>query len=155
MLAFFRLMAHLPLALLRAGGAVLGLAVFLSSSGYRSKLLANLRQAGLDQRLRWRCAVQAGQTIGELPFVWFAPAARLLSRVRCDDLGVLEQACGEGHGVLLLSPHFGSFEVAARYLSHKGPMTVLFKPPKQKSVSRLLQAARNQGAMRSAPTNLS
>lgn len=155
MTTLFRLLARLPLALLRAGGAMLGLAAFLASPGYRSKIDANLQRAGLDRRLRWACARQAGVTIGELPFVWFGPLAQVVARVRCDDLVMFDQARNEGRGVLVLTPHLGSFEVAARYLSAKAPMTVLFKPPKQAPLARLLQAARNQGGLRSVPTNLS
>jgi KDO2-lipid IV(A) lauroyltransferase len=155
MITLFRLLARLPLTLLRASGALLGLAVFVASPAYRAKIDANLSRAGLDRRLRWACARQAGVTIGELPFVWFAPLADVVARVRCDDLAMFEQARNEGRGVLVLTPHLGSFEAAARYLSDKSPITVLFKPPKQAPLASLLQAARNQGALRSAPTNLS
>ncbi|MGA0708946.1 MAG: hypothetical protein ACO3Q7_12810 [Steroidobacteraceae bacterium] len=113
MITLFRLLVRLPLALLRAGGVMLGLAAFLASPGYRSKIDANLQRAGLDRRLRWACARQAGVTIGELPFVWFGPLAQVVARVRCDDLAMFEQARNEGRGVLVLTPHLGSFEVAA------------------------------------------
>lgn len=67
MLRSFQLLARLPLALLQALGAALGLLVYLLSAGYRRKLLRNLSIAGLPASLRWSCASHAGRMVGELP----------------------------------------------------------------------------------------
>lgn len=154
MTVFFRLLARLPLGLLQALGAAAGLLVFCASATYRARIAANLRRAGLPGGLRWRCAVQAGRMIGELPWVWFRPGSDVARRVRCDDLAVFDAVEREGRGVLFLTPHLGAFEVAARYYAERAPITVLFKPPKQASLGGLLAAARNGGSMRSAPTTL-
>ena len=151
----FRILARFPLGLLQGAGALMGLVAFVSSASYRAKIDANLRRAGLPAKMRWVCALQSGCTIGELPFVWFGGTDRLLSKVRSDDLAVFEQACESGRGVLMLTPHLGAFEVAARYLAARAPITVLFKPPRQRPLVALLSAARNQESMRSVPTNLS
>lgn len=154
MLGLFRLLALLPLALLQRGGALLGVAVYLASGGYRRKLLANLATAGLPRRLRWRCAAHAGRMVGELPWVWFRPRAELAARVHCDDLAVLDEAERAGRGVLFVTPHLGAFEVTARWYATRAPITVLFKPPKQPALARVLAAARNADGMQSAPTTL-
>lgn len=151
---FFRLLSRFPLGALQAAGALLGLAVYLLSPTYRARLVANLRSAGLPSRLRWRCAAQAGRMVGELPWVWFRPLGEVAARVRCDDLAVLDEAERAGRGVLFLTPHLGSFEVTARYYAARAPITVLFKPPRQPALAGLLAAARNAGAMRSAPTSM-
>ena len=152
--ALFRLLARLPLGLLQFAGAGLGLLAYLLSASYREKILANLGRAGLSRGLRWACARQAGAMVGELPFVWFRDAGELRARVRTDDLRVLESAREEGRGVLFLTPHLGAFEMTARWHAGFAPITVMFKPPRQRALSRLLEAARNQGAMRSVPTSL-
>lgn len=154
MTAFFRLLSRFPLGALQTIGALLGLVVYLLSPTYRARLVANLRSAGLSPRLRWRCAAQAGRMVGELPWVWFRPLHEVVSRVRCDDLTVLDDAERAGRGVLFLTPHLGSFEVTARYYAARAPITVLFKPPRQAALAGLLAAARNDGGMRSAPTSL-
>lgn len=154
MTELFRLLSRFPLGALQAAGALLGLVVHLLSPTYRARLLANLRAAGLPARLRWRCAAQAGRMVGELPWVWFRPLREVAARVRCDDLAVLDEAERDGRGVLFLTPHLGSFEVTARYYAARAPITVLFKPPRQAALARLLAAARNDGGMRSAPTSL-
>lgn len=154
MLGLFRLLSLLPLGVLQAAGALLGMLVYLGSAGYRRRLLTNLAGAGLPSALAWPCARQAGRMVGELPWIWFRPAARVLARVACDDIAVLEAAERKGRGVLFLTPHLGAFEVTARYYAARAPITVLFKPPKQAALAGLLAAARNAGAMRSAPTTL-
>lgn len=154
MLGTFRLLSRLPLGALQAAGALLGLAVYLLSPTYRARIRANLARAGLPAGLRWRCAQQAGRMVGELPWVWFRPLPQLVDRVACDDLCVLEAAEREGRGVLFLTPHLGAFEVTARWYATRAPITVLFKPPKQAPLAALLAAARNAGAMRSAPATL-
>ena len=154
MVKLFRLLALLPLGLMQTVGAGLGLLVFAVSRSYRGKIAANLELAGLPGALRARAAAQAGRMVGELPFVWFASLERLLARVRCDEAEVFADAAREGKGVLILTPHLGSFEMAARWCASRFAITVLFKPPKQAALGRLLAAARNQGAMRSVPTSL-
>ena len=155
MLALFRLLSRLPLGLLQAAGAAFGVLVYLCSPSYRAKLDANLAQAGLARSLRWSCARHAGRMIAELPFVWFRPLRAIVARVRTEGLPVLEATAREGGGVLYLTPHLGTFEVCARYLSERGPITVMFKPPKQAPIERLMAAARNAGAMKAVPANLS
>jgi KDO2-lipid IV(A) lauroyltransferase len=154
MLRSFRLLARLPLGLLQALGAGLGLLVYLVSPAYRRKLLRNLEIAGLPRELRWSCARHAGRMVGELPWIWFRPRAALARRVRCDDQPVLEAAEREGRGVLFMTPHLGAFEVAARWYATRAPITVLFKPPRQAALAQVLAAARNADDMQSAPTTL-
>jgi KDO2-lipid IV(A) lauroyltransferase len=154
MLALFRFLARWPLGLLQFAGAGVGLLVYLASPSYRGKLLANLARAGLPRSLRWACAKQAGAMVGELPFVWFRDPGELAGRVSCDDVQVIDSAIRERRGILFLTPHIGAFEMTARYFSTRFPIVVLFKPPRQAALARLLAAARNQDAMRSVPTNL-
>lgn len=151
----FRFLARLPLGLMQRVGAALGLLAYLASRSYRAKLLANLARAGLPPSLGSACALHAGRMVGELPFVWFRPLAQSAARVRCEEVAVFDDARREGRGVLLLTPHLGSFEMAARYFASRSPITVLFKPPKQAPLARLLAAGRDQEPMRSVPTNLS
>ncbi len=154
MLRIFRLLARLPLPLLHAVGALLGLLVYLGSAGYRRKLLANLAVAGLPRALRWSCARHAGRMVAELPWIWFRPRRCVAQRVHCDDLAVIEAAEREGRGVLFMTPHLGAFEVTARWYALRAPITVLYKPPKQAALAGVLAAARDADGMRPAPATL-
>ncbi len=154
MVRLFRLFARLPLGMMQSLGAAFGRLAGVLSPSYRRKIEANLARAGLAPRLLGECAAEAGRMVGELPFVWFAPAEEVLARLRCDDAQVYDAAIAEGKGAIVLTPHFGCFEVAARWCAARAPLTVLFKPPKLALLAGLMQTARNQGAMRSQPTTL-
>lgn len=155
MTGLFRLLSLLPLGMLQALGGLLGLAVFAASPTFRRRTASNLRRAGLSDGLRWRCAMQAGRMLGELPWIWFRDGAGVAARVQCADLAVLEAAEREGRGVVFLTPHLGAFEVTARFYAARAPITVLFRPPRQPALAALLEAARNRDRMRAAPATLS
>ena len=161
MLRLFRIVARLPLAWLQVLGAVAGRAAFTLSGGYRRKILGNLTQAGYPvdgpegRRLQREVARHTGRMIGELPYVWFRPLARVLGEVRCDDHHVFEEAEQAGRGILFLTPHLGAFEITAKYYASRRPVTVLFKPPRQSALRPVLEAARNYPGLSSAPANLS
>ncbi len=144
----------MPLGLLQSLGALFGRLIGLLSASYRSKLAANLAQAGYGGALFAAAAAHAGRMAGELPWVWFRSRQALLARVRCDDLAVLDAAEREGRGILFLTPHLGSWEVTARWYACRAPITVLFKPAKRAALNTVLLAARNQPGMQSVPTTM-
>lgn len=153
-LASVRALGRLPLSWLRSLGGCLGWIAYVASPGYRRKLRHNLARAGLDSmRLRWRSAAEAGRTMAELPYVWSRSLAEVAARVACDDadLRVLEQASAGGRGVLFVTPHLGSFDVAARWYATRAPITVLFKPPRKPWLRPLVAYARSRDAMQAVP----
>ena len=150
-----RRLGRLPLGMLRGVGAALGLAAYLLAPGYRRKIRANLHRAGYPSRREaWRAAAEAGRMAGELPFIWTRGPAAIARWIACDDLATLEAAEAGGHGVVFLTPHLGAFEVTARFLAQRAPITVLFKPPTKPWLRPLLEFSRNTGAMRAVPATL-
>lgn len=151
-LTTLRCLGGLPLPILRALGAWLGWITYAASPGYRRKVRNNLRRAGLDSTsMRWRVAGEAGRMLGELPFVWSRTLKSIAERVACDDGHVLDEAESAGRGVLFVTPHLGSFDVAARWYATRAPITVLFRPPRKPWLRPLVAFARNRGAMRAVP----
>ncbi|UCE30769.1 MAG: lysophospholipid acyltransferase family protein [Burkholderiales bacterium] len=151
----FRLLARLPLGLLYPLGSVLGWVVYASSRAYRRRLRANLAQAGLDSpAVRPRAVAQAGRFVLELPFVWLRPEHDLLARVRLVDPEPFERALAAGRGLILLTPHLGAFEVAARYCGRRVPLTALFRPPKQAALRAVVERARATASVRPAAASL-
>ena len=99
LLALFRLIARLPLAWLQAGGALLGLIVYLASAGYRGKLRANLARAGYPAAMRLPAARAAGAMVAIELFVGGdhkKPAAELTGAIvrSAAKRGLILLSCG-------------------------------------------------------------
>jgi KDO2-lipid IV(A) lauroyltransferase len=138
-----RMLARLPLAWLQAIGALVGRIALSLSSGFRRKSTENLQLAGLLDagRLR-RTAEQTGRGVAETLFIWFAEPARVEALIRIEGQSVLDDARAGGRGVVILTPHIGSFEAAARGVARSGPITVLYKPPRIEAVRHLVETGR-------------
>jgi KDO2-lipid IV(A) lauroyltransferase len=150
----FRLLSHLPLPLLHLSGAALGWMVYAASPSYRRRLNDNLARAGYGH-LRRRAIAAAGKSVMELPFVWLAPARRVLPAAHIESLELPRAALAEGRGLIFLTPHLGCFEILAQAVSEHIPLTVLYRPPRKAALKPLLEQARARPAMRLAPANLS
>ena len=155
MLRLFRILSLLPLGLLQAGGAALGLLIYAAAPRYRRVLRDNLAQAGLGSRsLALAAAMEAGRMAGELPFVWLRTGAgAAVRRVRVQGREAVEQAWREGRGVLYLTPHLGCFEVAAQVAAQWGPITVLYRPPHKAWLNELADARLREN-LRTAPASV-
>lgn len=152
----FRLLSRLPLSLLQAAGAWLGLLVWAASPTYRRRLRANLAQAGWTNRALERAAArEAGRALGELPFVWYASGARAaVHRVTVHGRECVDAARRDGHGLLYLTPHLGCFEVSAQIAALWGPITVLYRPPRKAWLASLAPA-RLRHQLSTAPATVS
>ncbi len=155
MLTLFKFFAHFPLAVLHGLGALLGWAVFALSPTYRRRFLANAAQAGYSFADIWPAVGHAGRMTAELPRLWFGAPSRLAWRG--DHL--VEQALHAQRGIVLLTPHLGSFEVAAqavaaRYGKRAGCFTALYRPARQAWLERLMEQARGRPGLALVPTTL-
>lgn len=150
---FFRLLSHLPLAVLHAAGAALGWMVYLASPAYRRRLDMNLSHAGYaDQR---RHAVgESGKSLLELAFVWCAPPARVLGTAQIDNWELAQAALDDGRGVIFLTPHLGCFEIIAQAIAARLPLTALYRPPRKNALKPLIEGARSRHNLLLAPANL-
>lgn len=154
MIHLLKIFASLPLWFLHSLGWSLGWLVFLGSAGYRRRFLMQARQAGVPWR-DWRAAVgEAGKLVAELPRLWFGRSVA----VRWEGEGLIDAALQAGRGVIFLTPHLGSFEVTARAYAQKfsgvQPMTVLYRPPRQGWLRRLVDQSRSRPGLLTAPTTL-
>jgi KDO2-lipid IV(A) lauroyltransferase len=147
-----RLLGALPLGLLRACGALLGVVVLLVSGAYRRKLVSNLSRAGFGGPV-WilRAAAGAGQGVLELPWVWSRPPGQLLARVKLAPGIVAASFSREGRGVLFLTPHLGAFDVAARWYAIRSPVTVMYREPTKRWLQPLVRRVRNVAGMHAVP----
>jgi len=159
MLILFRWLSRWPLWVLHAFGGVLGWLSYLLSPVYRRRFKANAAQAGMPVR-EWRPAVaEAGRLLAELPHLWMRPPSQpILPRVALHDEALVAAALERGRGVVLLTPHLGSFEVAAQaYAERFGgqhPITVLYRPARKPWLRELVDTARVRPGLAAAPATL-
>ncbi len=160
MLTLFRWLARWPLWLLHAVGALLGWFTFWASPSYRARFRANVAQAGISPADARPAIAHAGRMLMELPFLWLRPAGEPI-RPRLDWQGeaLLTEALARGKGILLLTPHMGSFEVTAQacaqsFAAEFGPITVLFRPARKAWVRALMDGSRERPGVATAPATL-
>jgi Kdo2-lipid IVA lauroyltransferase/acyltransferase len=156
LLSLSRMLSRLPLWWLHVLGGAAGRVALTLSPRYRNRLAENLRIAGLDGHARRRAvAREAGRALLEAPYVWFRPQERLLDKVTVQGEAALTEALAAGRGVILLTPHLGCFEIVARIVAARRPLTVLFKPPRVEGGAELLEAARDHPNLKALPANAS
>jgi Kdo2-lipid IVA lauroyltransferase/acyltransferase len=148
-----------PLRLLHAAGAAMGWAAYLLSPSYRHRLRANAALAGVAPALRRASVAEAGKLLMELPRLWLRPPGQPINDpVVWDRPELIDAALDAGRGLILLTPHMGSFEVAAQaYAERFGarqPITVLYRPARQAWLRELEATARARPALATAPATL-
>ena len=163
LIPFIRLISWLPLELLQWIGAGCGRLILRLSPGYRRQVVGNLAQAGYpsntDDALVGRAAAEAGRGALELAHVWMRPQAEVLARTRATGWEHVEAARAAGNGIVFMTPHLGCFEVTAQYYANNAaagaPLTVLYRPPRKRSLAPLIEGRRARGNLMLAPADLS
>lgn len=161
LLPFFRLLARLPLSWLHRAGVMIGWLVYWCSPTYAARLRENLCASGVCvgdaecEALLHSAVAEAGKAVTELATVWFGSdetVAQLV--VECERWDIVESARRGGTGVIFLTPHLGCFEIASLYGAQRLPLTVLYRPPKQRWIEPLMVAGRSRWHATVAPANL-
>jgi KDO2-lipid IV(A) lauroyltransferase len=159
MLFLLRWLARRPLRHLQALGALLGWLVWALSPSYRRRLAAHARLAGVSEADRRASIAEAGRMAVETVRLWLRPADQpIADPVRWEGEALIERALAAGRGVVLLTPHMGSFEVCAQaYAERYGarrPITVLFRPARKARLRELEESARARPHLATAPATL-
>jgi KDO2-lipid IV(A) lauroyltransferase len=153
-LFLFRCLATLPLSLLHRLGRVLGLLVYVWPGRYRRRLQSNAAQAGYPApAFARRAAAETGAMILETAKVWLR-TPYCLARTFSHDDSLVRDALSEGRGILYLTPHLGCFEITARYLLQHGPITVMYRPPRQGFLEPVMEQARTMSGLHAVPATL-
>lgn len=159
MQSVFVWLSRCPLWLLHSLGALLGWLTFWLSPSYRRRFKENSRLAGVERAARPAVA-HAGRLLMELPFLWLREAGQpIRPRLTWEGADLIADAHAQGRGVLLLTPHMGSFEVAAQAYAERfsdtfGAITVLYRPARKAWVRRLMDNSRARPGVSTAPATL-
>ncbi|MDD4962668.1 MAG: lysophospholipid acyltransferase family protein [Gallionella sp.] len=156
----FSLIANLPLRVVHAIGALLGRLTFVLSPTYAQRTAENLRQSGLAQAnfdaLLKQSVNEAGKSSIELPWVWKRSQAEVCDTVqRCEGWEYLEAAQARGKGIMLLTPHWGCFEVVGLYVGQRLSLTCLYRSPKQPWLETIMRNGRERGLAKLATADVS
>ena len=163
MVWLFNLLARLPLPVLHRFGTVLGWLTYWSSGRYAGRLRENLRH-GLQfsspppvrgkeqfQKVLHANISEAGKSIMELPWVWRRPLDEVVaSVVQCHGWEHVKAAHAQGKGVIMLTPHFGCFELISLYVAVRLPMTAMYRVPKLAWLDKVMREGRERGQMKLA-----
>ncbi len=147
------------LRFLHALGATLGWLAYLLSADYRMRLRSNAALAGVSTADRRACVAESGKLVAELPRLWLRPPEQpIADPVRWEGTELIDAALAAGRGLVLLTPHMGSFEICAQaYAERYGPrqpITVLYRPARQAWLRQLEETARARPALATAPASL-
>ncbi|WP_018953639.1 lysophospholipid acyltransferase family protein [Thioalkalivibrio sulfidiphilus] len=157
--ALLGLLARLPLPVNHALGAGLGWLAWLLPNDLKRISLDNLARCYPDESETWRRRVarrslmETGKALTEAPWLWRAGPRRIAALLDgIEGWEHVERALAEGRGVFLVSPHLGSWEFAGLHAASLGPMTSLYRPPRQKALDGLLRRSRQATGARLVPT---
>ena len=150
------LIAALPLCIVQMIGASLGLLAYIGSSSYRtlfrSQYDAVITSHQLQSRL-WSAVMASGQLFSDSLWIWRNPK-QALHLVEVQNWDLVEAAINEGHGLVMLTPHLGGFEIIPRVLAQHFPATILYRPSRQDWLNRIVEEGRAYPNMHFVPTNL-
>lgn len=135
-LGFLRLVSLLPYSALVSLGRALGALLrhlplsFVRTARRNIELcLPELSPRAREQLLN-RHFASLGVALLEIPFAWWSSPQRLARIVRMEGVEHLHAAQARNRGVILLTAHFTSMEMAGRALLTVAPVGFLYRPPK-------------------------
>jgi KDO2-lipid IV(A) lauroyltransferase len=161
MTSLFRLLARVPLPWMHVVGGWLGWLVWWTSPTYRRRFKENAESAGFTPAQYRPAIAAAGAMAAELPWLWLRPHGEsvLPHIVRWDGVDEFEGALAARKGVILVSPHIGSWEtlgqaVGERFVETYGPITALFRPARKKWMAELIAGSRDRPGLQTLPTSV-
>jgi KDO2-lipid IV(A) lauroyltransferase len=159
MLQLMRWLSRRSLGFLHACGAVLGWLAYVLGGHYRNRVRDNAAAGGATRAQRRASVAHAGRMVAELPRLWLRPAGQPLSpAAQWQGDQRIAQALDAGRGLVMLTPHLGSFEVIAQAYAERfgarAPMTALYRPARQAWLREVEQTARLRPGLATAPASL-
>jgi len=154
--------AWLPLPLAQGLGAALGGLLVLFPNETRRVAKRNIYRCFPDwnptrrRHLLRQSLMQTGRTAAETAGLWQWPLPRVLPLLReVEGEELLAEGMARGRGVIVLSPHLGSWEMTGLYLAAQWGITCMYRPPKLVAMNELMLHGRERGGARLVPTDAS
>jgi KDO2-lipid IV(A) lauroyltransferase len=150
----------LPLAVLHGFGWLLGNLLWLLPNKLKRITQLHLERCfpqwpqAQRNRVARRSLIESAKAVAEAPAIWFGSQRRL--RRWLDDENTQTQVralLADGKGVILLTPHLGSWEIAGQFLAAIDDLTLLYKPQKGASNAVILSGRARNPKARPVPTS--
>jgi len=152
--------AALPFRLAQSAGTAFGLLHWILPNRARRNSERNIEGCFPDRPRAWRrrllrrSLAATGRTLAESLWLWGRDPDDALELVReVHGTEHLDRARAQGRGVIVCTPHFGAWELAAAWGARQMPLTVLFRPPRAAALAAPLRAARERVGVRPVPTD--
>ena len=143
--------AWLPLRLLHGIGYVAGNLLSTLPNRLRAITTRNIRLCfpelpAMEQRRLVRTSlIETAKTLTETGTLWLRPGNRALQLIRSvDGRELVDAALQKGRGVILATPHLGSWEAAGLYGASSFHMTCLYRPLRLVRLEQLVRKARSR-----------
>jgi KDO2-lipid IV(A) lauroyltransferase len=155
-----RALALLPLPLNHALGYLLGLTFYLLPNKTRRISRTNIAMCLPEYSARQRrillrkSLIEMGKSVTETGPLWLWKPDRLLRLIKGIENGsILHQARAQQKGIIILTPHLGSWELTSLQYARSWPVTCLYRPPKIQSLEIPIKVARERTGACLVPTN--
>ncbi|MCP3867924.1 MAG: lipid A biosynthesis acyltransferase [Gammaproteobacteria bacterium] len=158
-LYLIRLFSRMPLRLLHRMGVVIGWLFYLVPNRERQNAWVNigLCMSGLSEKQRRimlrESLIESAKGLLEMPAVWLGEPEHWLSRLEvAEGVDLPRELLELNRGVIIAAPHLGCWEAGGHYLATLAPLTVLYRPPRQKVLEQIIKEGRSKGGARLVPT---
>lgn len=107
-----------------------------------------------QQALVKQSLIETGKLFSEFGAMWEWHTERTLGLIRSvSGKEYFDEAFERGHGLIVLAPHHGNWELVGLYLSTLRPMAALYKPPKIKELETYMSGVRGRHGSELVPTD--
>lgn len=156
----FNCIAQLPLRQLQWLGSCMGIMTCYITPRVTNRIRSNLgiskiaeKYQDLDPVVK-QVVKETGKGGLELAVAWCRAPEYIASLIiDCHGWEHVESALAEKKGIVFVTPHIGSYDIAGRYLSHRlpFPLTAMYRPPKLSWLEPVMNSGRTRDKGRTAP----
>lgn len=147
-ISMMKLIAHLPLRQALWLGKILGRVAIHAARRRRRIAKINLQRCFPDlskrqQKQMLKAQFEAvGMGIFETALAWWSSDEQLKPHVQIEGLEHLDQAMASDRGVILLTGHFTTLEIGARFLTFHHALHAMYRPHKNPLYQNVMRHAR-------------
>lgn len=158
----FALFARLPLRFAHMIGHFVGWCLWISNGNMRRISEINIRAClpqmdyAKQRLLVKKSLIETGKAMAEVPVLWSGDSRKFNKAIKnVFGLEHVENALAHSKGLVFLTPHLGSWEVAGLYFSTHYPMVTMYRPSQVEGVDDLIKAGRTRFGAQLVATDVS